>query len=192
MGTATRCDQMWCTTAPAGGCSSFTTATGLQRTPIKHSTISSVATMGHASACRIRSRSGTTCLSTNQRPACSCICRTGLIWVIFNRSVPLAENATLGHAWMVQVLIGPATGCAGCAGCQISGGALSLGVCGRRDFGLLTVAPIIGASALLGERARWVSVSRQRFTRLRLGSEGGSVGVSVQPGERAMVTWATP
>ena len=75
---------------------------------------------------------------------------------------------------------------------QISGGALSLGVCGRRDFGLLTVAPIIGASALLGERARWVSVSRQRFTRLRLGSEGGSVGVSVQPGERAMVTWATP
>ena len=67
-----------------------------------------------------------------------------------------------------------------------------MAACGRSDFQLFTLAPIIGGYGLLGERAKWVSVSRQRFSKLVLGSRGGSVEVSVQPGERVVVMWATP
>ena len=75
---------------------------------------------------------------------------------------------------------------------NVTGGGLSLSACGKTDFQLFTLAPVVGGFALLGERAKWVAVSRQRFSQLSLGSKGGSVVVSVQPGERVSVLWSTP
>ena len=62
----------------------------------------------------------------------------------------------------------------------------------RQDFPVYTLSPVVGGYALLGERDKWVSVSRQRFSQLTLSSKGGSVVVAVQPGERVSVLWSTP
>jgi hypothetical protein len=75
---------------------------------------------------------------------------------------------------------------------SVAGARLTLRPCGKSNFQVYTLAPVSGGFALLGERNKWVSVSRQRFSQLTVSSKGGSVVVAVQPGERVSVLWSTP
>eukprot|EP01062_Namystynia_karyoxenos_P072843 TRINITY_DN693_c0_g1_i1.p1 TRINITY_DN693_c0_g1~~TRINITY_DN693_c0_g1_i1.p1 ORF type:complete len:850 (+),score=240.54 TRINITY_DN693_c0_g1_i1:91-2550(+) len=65
---------------------------------------------------------------------------------------------------------------------------LVFAACGLDDFKLYTIARSSGAFTLLGEEAKWVSVSPQRFSDLT----PTSVRVHGAPGEVVGVRWAAP
>ena len=52
-------------------------------------------------------------------------------------------------------------------GAAPASGSLEIAACGEDDFQLFTIAPVLpNGWALLGEPAKWVRVSRQRFSNL--------------------------
>lgn len=70
--------------------------------------------------------------------------------------------------------------------------ALLVPQCSLDDFKLYTLAPVIEGYALLGEPDKWVAVSSQRFSDMKLSASGGSVSVHGPPGEVVQVRWSTP
>jgi len=79
----------------------------------------------------------------------------------------------------------------------ILGSSLQLSACGKWDFQLWAIAPILGNGwALLGEPSKWVPVSAARFSALSYVTQGSDTSASVvatgQVGEQIDVAWLAP